>query len=407
MNVDDITRQVCGLLDFDPEEPKYARLVLSYVNSVYQGIFASKPYTFAMAEAEVALLPDDTTGTVTVTSGSRVVTGVGTLWGARHEGAWIYLPDAQWYRVALVNSTLQILLHLPYQGANAVGATFTLRQRYVAMPRDIVDYHGFTCRDANRREIRFLSPAEEQHYVLTDEDSGPPSLVTDAPPWSPRTPNVAPTLTVVTGVGSLVPGRTYRYCVTHRLAGVESGPSLIAEVTIPSAAGNYSVRITSMEASLAAPQTVQIYRADGSDASLYFLTGVRAVAAYDDDGASTDPEYPLVDEANHVYVRFWPRPTESETVTVRYHFRPRKLLKPSDVPELPTHHHEALVWGAALRLFKKNGDDVGVRLAQGMLKEKMDEIEARHLTRVQDIAVRQVQTFGVGPVYNIGPIVKV
>lgn len=409
MHVDEITRQICGILDFDPEEPKYRRLVLSYVNSVYQAVFAAHPYKFAMRAANMPAVADYTTGTVSFVSGSRDVVGVGTAWAARHEGQQILGDDGLWYRIGIVTSATALKLLTPYIGASAPGVAYTIRQRDVALPRDLVDMLGFQCRGSNARPLVFVSTAEEDRYVLDDDATGPPDYVTETPSWTPRTPPLAPTGAVVTGSGSLTAGETYRYCVTHRLGGVESGPSLVTDIEIPAAAAAYTARLSGVQSSLTFPHRVYVYRAVGEDGGFYLLGQWTAGAAlFDDDGTTeVDWDQPLVAEATYQYVRWWPRPTEAETFKVRYHYRPRPLLKPSDVPELPSQYHKILVWGACLPLFKKNGDDAGVRLAAAQVKEVEEKMGTREMSAMPDVAVRQVNAYDAGRRYNIGPITKV
>ena len=72
---------------------------------------------------------DYTTGTVTVTNGSKIVTGAGTLFSANVDpGMLLRIGVARVYPVASVDSNTQITLRDNYEGATAAGATYALRR---------------------------------------------------------------------------------------------------------------------------------------------------------------------------------------------------------------------------------------------------------------------------------------
>lgn len=87
---------------------------------------------------------DYTTGTVTATNGSNIITGSGTSFAMTvnnvGESRYIQIPqpsgDNLWYQVARVTSTTSITLVAPYQGTTVSGATYTLGQ----MPVLIEDF---------------------------------------------------------------------------------------------------------------------------------------------------------------------------------------------------------------------------------------------------------------------------
>jgi hypothetical protein len=90
-------------------------------------------------------LADYTTGTVSVTNGSTVITGSGTAFiptmNSVGESRWIQISpnkgDNLWYQVQSVDSTTQITLVAPYQGITVSGGSYTLGQ----MPLLVEDFH--------------------------------------------------------------------------------------------------------------------------------------------------------------------------------------------------------------------------------------------------------------------------
>lgn len=71
---------------------------------------------------------DYSTGTVSVTNGSRTVTGAGTLWAANADGGMLLQRGAgtRYYAVQSVDSNTQVTLVDPYEGVTAAAQAYTL-----------------------------------------------------------------------------------------------------------------------------------------------------------------------------------------------------------------------------------------------------------------------------------------
>ena len=95
-------------------------------------------------------IADYSTGTVTATNGSPVITGLGTGFVANYLPAagsvfnlnlWIKLTppsgDGQWYRISTLDSATQLTLLNNYTGGTVAGANFTIGQ----MPLLLEDFH--------------------------------------------------------------------------------------------------------------------------------------------------------------------------------------------------------------------------------------------------------------------------
>ena len=71
-------------------------------------------------------IADYTTGTLTNTNGSTVITGSGTTFTAAMVGRWIKLGDLQWYEIDTFTSTTVIGLKKNFEGTTAGSISFTL-----------------------------------------------------------------------------------------------------------------------------------------------------------------------------------------------------------------------------------------------------------------------------------------
>lgn len=69
---------------------------------------------------------DYTTGTISITTGTTVVTGVGTTFTSAMVGRWLKTTDGYWYQIASFTSTTVIGLDKIYNGATIAGASFTI-----------------------------------------------------------------------------------------------------------------------------------------------------------------------------------------------------------------------------------------------------------------------------------------
>jgi len=104
-------------------------------------------------------LTDYSTGTVTVTNGSRTVTGSGVTWITNYlpsagsvlkMNLWIRLPrpkgDNEWYQILSIESETSLTLVQPYQGISTSGASYTIGQMPVILEdfQDLIVYRPLT-----------------------------------------------------------------------------------------------------------------------------------------------------------------------------------------------------------------------------------------------------------------------
>ena len=120
-------------------------------------------------------LEDYSTGSVTVTNNSAVVTGAGTSWltpfvpsasSVINLNLWVKfnLPkgDGNWYQVSSIDSATQLTLVQPYQGTTASTVTFTIGQ----MPLLFEDFHDLIVYRSLHRYYSSINivPAKAQEF---------------------------------------------------------------------------------------------------------------------------------------------------------------------------------------------------------------------------------------------------
>lgn len=105
------------------------------------------------------------TGTVTVTLGSRTVTGSGTTWTAAMVGRKFLGPDSAYYKIIGFISTTSITLSEPYQSATASGGVYQIwKDEYVLYPEvfSLIDFINYSLpeqmREYTNRYARSIYP---------------------------------------------------------------------------------------------------------------------------------------------------------------------------------------------------------------------------------------------------------
>jgi hypothetical protein len=102
------------------------------------------------------------TGTVTVTNGSRTVTGSGTTWNTLVDAGMLFqIGSGRVYVVESIDSTSQLTLRDAYQGGSGGGNTYELKPTHRVDVADPYEDGEFVCTCANRivvgagRKIKF------------------------------------------------------------------------------------------------------------------------------------------------------------------------------------------------------------------------------------------------------------
>lgn len=87
-------------------------------------------------------IADYTTGTVSITTGTKVLTGSGTTFVADMVGRWIQITaptgDQEWYKILTFTSTTVLGLESNYNGATVSGGTYTIGEVSI-LPEEFQD----------------------------------------------------------------------------------------------------------------------------------------------------------------------------------------------------------------------------------------------------------------------------
>jgi hypothetical protein len=110
-------------------------LLKRWINFIQQDIAGRWPWSFLFGREVVQTVADKTAGTVSITTATTAVTGVGTAFASGDVGKFIQFSGANdWYKVTAYTSATAITIEAPYAPTtSASGVTYTLRQMYYSL----------------------------------------------------------------------------------------------------------------------------------------------------------------------------------------------------------------------------------------------------------------------------------
>jgi hypothetical protein len=409
----DSYRIICARCDFDPDNTQYKLQVKRFYNANLRHVATMNNWIFTRKIATVSVLPDYAVGTALLTNGSRIVLGTGTTWTTAMEGMWINpsitttsFDPSLWARVGRVLGAGSILLEYPWQGSNYIGTTYTLRQRYVQMPRDCFRYQTLLNEQQQRGRLIYKNPYEfDRQFSMSPLVVGTPWWYTDAPVWNGPTPDRALTVAARAG-GSLSESLTYTYKYTWTIGGSETGAS--GEVSYTPAGGNDTARLTGIQdTGVTDGRYLNLYRSESDVGVFYFLNTYSNVSQIDDDGSITpDRNRRYFDSNNVQFVRVFPYngDTVPSVTTIRYQYVPNEIIKDSDYPDLPNGDAlEAVQMLTIADVIAKAGNDAVANTWRAQATARIKEMERTQLDQEPNQIVRQPWVGGYGGMWAYVP----
>ncbi len=112
------------------------------------------------------------TGTVSVTQGSKTVTGAGTTWNTLVDAGMLFRISGRVYPVASIDSTTSLTLRDAYEGSTAAGQAYTLHNIYVSAPpynaQDLYAVAAGRLFVLERNKAYFTPPDSPHSFAATD-----------------------------------------------------------------------------------------------------------------------------------------------------------------------------------------------------------------------------------------------
>lgn len=142
------------------------------INDICKIQWNNYPWSFRRRDYSFVTVPEVSTGTVSVTSGSRALTfSSAVLTSGVHDGAWFNVPSLSpdnWYKIRVVNSTTTATLEVPFQGSNNATASYKIIKTDYLLPPEINDLSGLSLEtEGNKFDLLDYASQSQYRPVLT------------------------------------------------------------------------------------------------------------------------------------------------------------------------------------------------------------------------------------------------
>lgn len=167
--------RIASRLNKNSNDTTVSNRIKNHINDACQEKWSGYAWSFRYREYPLVLSPRVTSGTITATNGSNVITASGTPFIAgTHEGAWFrFTGDTveAWYKVRTVSSTSSAVIEPAYQGTSGSGKAYELSVTDYLLPTELADTGDITI-SYGRYQIRPEHPLAMNH----DGDFPPTSV---------------------------------------------------------------------------------------------------------------------------------------------------------------------------------------------------------------------------------------
>ena len=424
MNLGQIIDRCGNILDYAPSLTSYRNEVRDIVNMVYLEMFGERPFQFAQKTVKVPIYKDVLSGANSVTLAGASVTLGGAFFEDYMEGMVLEIAGSttatnnKEYIIANVSSSTVAYLNTdddtPAVLAGDSSAAnpplnIKVKHRFIDLPQDCIQALSVAIRkpgDAASQPMEYLTMFMDEALNLDlDEVSKPTDFIHMSPIHvlgPPLAPNVA-----IAGVGATVPDAgDYDAVYTVMNMGRESSPSPVSAFTTLTTANRLQVQNLLVQASNSGRSKKIYVRGPVSDA-FYYVGEVNEATTDLDVTLASSPSYltnrntyPKLPENDGLYtrLRLYPRQDEDYHLTVRYMFRPEKLIDESDVPVLPAQSHIYLVYRTCQELFSKHNNTSQSQFYQMKADRELQNIMNRYMSQKTAFYVKM--PFRTGTMFN-------
>jgi hypothetical protein len=313
--------------------------------------------------------------------------------------------NKEWRIVSVVSANAAIVETLNGGVASltadaAANKTFKVKHRFVILPEDLVQVLSFGVRspENERQEFGYLNKWLDEHLSLDIDLVSRPTdyiMVEDLIlPTPVSTPAVADG---GGGAGVPVEGR-YDVCYTFIKYGVNSAPSPVsAQVLL--AVGD-ELDVTNIQNTTGMGLEKRIFFSVDSASNKFVQAsaadlgvGVVASAPVTFQNSATfrvTSERLPENEGRYRQLRPYPRQDTDYEATLRYTYRPSRLLDNSDAPIIPAEYHKYLVYRTCQELFVKHDNINQSELYRVRADEILFQMERRYLTESATTWIKNV-----------------
>lgn len=394
MNLKDLRYSIANILDYYPDIPSYNEQINEIINNHYLSLFSERPFSFAQKEEVVSSYADVELTNISFTQNDALITAATSKFEDNMAGRIIGVGDVE-YEISWVKSGTQAYLTQAFNAATTT-TNITIKHRYIDLPQDCskvlqVFQRSIDFADA-RGTMEVITRFEDEYYNLPLDQIGdrPESWI----PYDDYTinPPKHPVFNIVTH-GSGHGERTLEMAVTWTYAGKESSLSAITELeledteevefsfsNLPNTSG-YIYKVYARNKSFS---NEFFHVADSGGGTQYepdqggTYNFVLPASDFNDAFALNNEKYQY-SEGNRQRIRLYPRQSEDTELTVRYSYRPKRLVDDHDVPEFPSIAHNVLVYLSLREIFIKHNNFPQAKRYDRKSSEELQKLENNYI----------------------------
>jgi len=424
MRLSEIRDYITNILDYDPANTTFDGQTDDIINDCYRRLFAEKPFLFAQKEAKVTAYKDvSLTGTPVGLSNVLAITGTSPEWAAGHI---VEVEGTEYEVVFRAASVVYVNANFP---ATAAAGTVTFKMRYIDLPQDCIQImqvakRSLTITPVEPGRMIPLTRYEDEWWNLPLDEVNMPYYWVQFDDFNVVAPRKVQATATTTAAGQGV--RTIDVAMTYSYGqGGTYRESALSKVSSVSLADNEDLRIdfVSLGSGVNSGYYRKIYvRCPDEDLNVWRLaqtssgtssfspTYTTATAfttlSLSDLQAQTfeqnQPRYTYPDGCTQRF-RLYPRQDADYDMTVRYMYKPPRLVEDHDTPEFPNAHHLVLAYMALEQIYMKTDNLTQSNMYRMKADSEVVKMEKRYLTQAPKRWVKQFMPDGrtdAQPIYT-------
>tara|TARA_R100000664_G_C2758344_1_gene147128 strand:+ start:2503 stop:3777 length:1275 start_codon:yes stop_codon:yes gene_type:complete len=410
MNLSEIREYIGNILDYQPEITTYQKQLDDVINEQYFRLFNAKPYTFAQKQVLIKARKDVDLPNLIVTNASNLITLSVAGFTQEMEGMVIEFDGVE-YEIAWVDTVLRAYLTEVYAGATAT-LTAKVKFRYIDMPSDCVEImqvmkRAMTLTPQEPGRMVPVTRYEDEYYNLPLNEVNLPNYWVPYDDYSIGAPKFMQFTKTTSGSGHGI--RTLELAATWSYGGRESALSKVTTLSLidtekvqftytnlaNSTGLHYKVYVRCTEIGMN-----KFYHVSDDAGTAEFapsgggtFTFTLPVSGFTDAFETLNTRYSEVD-GNTQRIRLYPRQDQDFELTVRYMYRPKKLIDDADTPEIPSISHQILAYMTLRDIFVKFDNTAQAQLYDRKVVQEILKIDQRYLNQIAKRYIKRMMTSG-------------
>ena len=406
MNLKDIRQYIANVIDYDPESNvDYTAQIDMIINYHYQQLFSTKAFTFAQKEESFEVYTDITYTASGIYNGATGLTQIiiQPSFVDWVEGNIIEINGVE-YEVLYKDGTTGIDCYIK-GNVSFVAQQVKFKNRFIRIPVDCISIlqvgrRSMTIAPQSVGRYMQITRFEDEYYNFPLDEVNIPNywiVQDDIQLFAPTSPPIvsANSTTAGKGVRTVRVAQTYvKWDQNGRTYEIETGLSPFSNpitlqdaeelrVTLPALPSDtpYARRIYIINDN-DSPEFAAVYEVGSAIVGFSGPVDISFTATSFADGtfvlSQRRFEYP---EGYRMTLRLYPRQSEDYDLTIRYVYRPKRLVEDTDTPDLPQSHHIVLAYACLADVLAKHDNLPLSRIYRKKYEQEVIKMEERFLTQ--------------------------